>query len=157
MKTVVAGTFDILHKGHEKLLKKAIKVANGDMIYVGLTSDEFAKKMKKRKVNKFEDRKRELKKFFKKEKAKARIIKINDIFAFSTKFKGLEAIVVSEETYENAKKINEERKKKGLKKLRIYKVKIVKSEDGKKISSERIRKGIIDRNGRVIKSKGKSN
>ena len=36
----VGGTFDILHKGHEKLINETFKLA--DEVFVGLTSNKFA-------------------------------------------------------------------------------------------------------------------
>ena len=41
----VAGTFDMLHKGHKALLRKAFEV--GERVVIGLTTDEFAARMHK--------------------------------------------------------------------------------------------------------------
>ena len=46
MRTIaLGGTFEILHKGHRKLLSKAFQL--GDKIIIGLTSDEFVSKTQK--------------------------------------------------------------------------------------------------------------
>lgn len=57
MKTVLTyGTFDLLHKGHIKLLERAASL--GDQLIVGLSTDEFNIDQKgKRAYTKYEDRK----------------------------------------------------------------------------------------------------
>ena len=61
-----------------------------------------------------------------------------------------EYLVVSPETYEMAKKINEKRRELGKKEIKIVKVDFVLAEDGKPISATRIKRGEIDRYGRLI-------
>lgn len=42
MKTVITyGTFDLLHYGHIELLRKAYELADGGMVVVGLSTDQF--------------------------------------------------------------------------------------------------------------------
>jgi len=54
-KVITYGTFDVLHRGHINLLKRA--KALGDELYVGLSSDEFNSIKKKNSVLSYEDRK----------------------------------------------------------------------------------------------------
>jgi pantetheine-phosphate adenylyltransferase len=157
-KVVLGGTFDILHKGHEALFKKAFGLGE---VTIGLTSDRFAEKLKKRKVNKFLERKRNLERFiFEKFKKKAKIVKIKDIFGPTLK-EDFDFLVVSSQTFKNGLKINKERKKLGKRPIKIVKVKMVLAEDGKPISSTRIKNGEIDREGRecifckIVKGKRK--
>jgi pantetheine-phosphate adenylyltransferase len=62
--------------------------------------------------------------------------------------------MASEETLLRASEINAIRFKKGLDKLTIVVIPIVLADDGKPISSDRISRGEIDREGRVLKSRG---
>jgi pantetheine-phosphate adenylyltransferase len=64
----------------------------------------------------------------------------------------IEALVVSRETEKTAVKINEERAKRGLPLLKIIAIDMVPAENHKPISTTRIRKGEIDREGRLTKS-----
>jgi len=147
-KVVVGGTFDILHRGHEVLLKKAFALGK---VTIGLTSNVLARKVKKRKVRDFKYRKRELEDFIKKEfKVKPKIIKIEDKFG-STLKEDFDYIVVSPETYKTAILINKKRQKRNKKPIKIVKIKFVLAKDGKPISSTRILQGEIDKEGRLLK------
>ena len=131
-KVVMGGTFEALHPGHKALLKRAFKLGR---VTIGLTSDAFALKLKKRKVKGFEERKKELKSLIKKEfKALPEIIKIEDKFGF-TLIKDFDYIVVSPETHETALLINKERQKISRKPIKIIKIKFVLDENGKPFSS----------------------
>ncbi|MCS6956281.1 MAG: pantetheine-phosphate adenylyltransferase, partial [Patescibacteria group bacterium] len=146
---VVGGTFDHFHKGHRALLKSALRY--GRRIIIGITSDNFVKnKNLSETIECFNIRKNNVSNFLKKQKDfyKASIIKINDFVGDLDKRKNIETIVVSKNTYLNALKINDIREKNNLKKMRIIICSDVFSEDGKIISSERIRKGEIDRDGK---------
>lgn len=56
MTTIITyGTFDLLHKGHIRLLQRA--AAYGDRLIVGLSTDEFNAGKGKHAYTKFEDRK----------------------------------------------------------------------------------------------------
>ncbi len=150
MRVAVAGTFSILHRGHRVLLEKAFEI--GKEIVVGLTSDEM---VKHKKAEPFEIRKKNLKNYLdilmKKYGKKYKIIKIDDPYSVAAEDAELDAIVVSEETKFRAEEINKIRIKRGLKPLKIFVVKLVLAEDGKKISSTRIKMGEIDSEGRILK------
>ena len=147
-KVVIGGTFDVFHKGQEVLLKRAFGLGE---VLLGLTSNAMARKFKKREVKDFNLRKKELEDFIKKEfKVKPKIVKIEDKFGPTLK-EDFDYIVVSPETYKTAVLINKKRQKINKKPLKIVTIKSVLAEDRKPISSTRILKGEIDRDGNILK------
>jgi pantetheine-phosphate adenylyltransferase len=152
---VCGGTFDHFHRGHEELLNYAFSF--GGKLLIGLTSDEYIRNSKLKTQNSklienYRIRKENLEKFLleKKVHGKFEIIKIEDIFGPTlNKDLFIDGIVVSEESKNGAEVINIKRKELGLDPLRIFIAPLFKSEDGKFISSGRIRNGEIDRNGKL--------
>ncbi len=147
----VGGTFDVLHVGHHALLLEAFKVA--ERVLIGLTSDEFAREMHKdHPVDCYEKRLKELKGFLSERglQERAEIIPLHDPYGPTIESDEMEGIVVSEETEGRAEEINSLRTKRGLKPLLIFCIKMVLAEDGKPVSSTRIRRQEVDRFGRLI-------
>jgi pantetheine-phosphate adenylyltransferase len=147
MKTILGGTFDNFHKGHEDLLKVALDVS--EKVIIGISSDRFAQRFRTGEVESYKARSNVVAQFCETMKVEYKTIEIDDFYGPSTTDPELEAIVVSEETSLRAKEINAVRMKKGLKKLVILEVPFTLAEDGKPISSERIRNGEIDRDGNL--------
>lgn len=145
------GTFDHFHKGHREFLKQAFLV--GKKVLIGLTSDDFMRLKKGDQGEPYEKREQALRDFLKKEGLEklAEIIQIHDVFGptLSSSFP-IEAIVVSWETQKGALLINKKRKELSLPLLKIIVIKLALAEDGKTISSLRIRKGEINREGRLF-------
>ncbi|MFA5770123.1 MAG: pantetheine-phosphate adenylyltransferase [Patescibacteria group bacterium] len=146
---VLGGTFDHFHKGHKALLTKALEV--GKKVTVGIATEKLYKnKFLSETIESFEIRKQSVKKFIKNYLMNDRsgdIISFSDIYGTTLKESNIDAIIVSRETFPNALKINEERKKIHFKPLQVVIVEDVLAEDEKLISSERIRTGEIDREG----------
>jgi pantetheine-phosphate adenylyltransferase len=152
-KVAVGGTFDELHKGHRSLLVKAFEV--GEIVLIGLCTDEFVKKMGKPHVTApYEVRLKELQAFLKTSNIcdKAEIIPLNDPYGKTLTDKCIEALVVSEETEKIAIKINQKRIEARLPPLTIITISMVPAENYKPISTTRIRQGEIDREGHLLKS-----
>jgi len=149
MNVCLGGTFYPLHKGHKKLLKKAIELAgvNGS-IFIGITSDRMTEK--KGRIASFEKRKKSIEQFLSEEGKRAIIQSITDKFGPSIDG-DYDAIVVSPETKPTAEEINKKRKQLGKKPLRIVVIPFVLSEDNQPISSSRIRLKEIDENGTLLK------
>jgi pantetheine-phosphate adenylyltransferase len=153
----VGGTFDELHKGHRALLIKAFEI--GEHVMIGVSSDEFVRKMdKSHQTASYEERMREVKDFLRNQGVlqRAEIIPIDDAYGGVLLSKDpIEALVVSRETESVAIKINEKRKEIGIGPLEIIVIDMVPSENHAAISTTRIRKGEIDREGHVLKNRGK--
>jgi len=151
-KVAVGGTFDELHRGHKVLLDKAFEV--GEKVVIGLSSDEFVLKMSKtHKTACYPKRLEELKAYLDKAGLanRAEIVPLRDPYGLTISGKGLDALVVSKETEVIAEKINDIRNKSGLNPLKIFTVNMVQAENCIPISTTRIRKGEIDRNGHILK------
>ena len=146
-RVAVGGTFDHFHKGHEKLLNKAFEI--GNYIMVGVTSNEFGGQ--KGNIEPCSKRMSELEEFLQKFNSRYTVKRLEEPYGPTVHDPQIDAIVVSRETEPVADKINEIRQKKGIKPLKIFVIGWVLAEDGKPISSTRIRRGEIDRNGKVLK------
>ena len=151
MRVCIGGTFDILHKGHKKLIDKAFEFAgkNG-FVFIGLTTNKITKE--KKIVGSIKQRQKNLEEYLsEKSFIKNAVIKpINDKYGPSIE-EDFDAIVVSPETFKTAEEINSIRVKKGKKPLKIIKIPFVLADDDKPISSTRIFEGEIDKNGFVLK------
>jgi pantetheine-phosphate adenylyltransferase len=151
-KVAVGGTFDELHKGHKALIMKAFEV--GRKVLIGLCTDEFVKQMKKPHVTaSYEERLKELKDFLIKNgfMERAEIIPLNDPYGVTLSEGCIEALVVSKETEARAREINIKRCELGLSPLNIIVIDMVPAENHVEVSTTRIRRGEIDREGKLIK------
>ena len=149
----VGGTFDELHKGHRALLVKAFEV--GDHVVIGMSTDEFVRTMGKPHLTaSYRQRLRDLKNFLGEHGLLQRveIIPISDAYGGVLLSKGpIEALIVSRETEPTAVKINEKREETGLTPLQIVVIDMIPSENHSPISTTRIRRGEIDREGHLLK------
>jgi len=149
---LVGGTFDEFHKGHRALIMKAFDA--GNRVLIGLCSDDFARELRKpHEVAPYDERLRELKSFLSVCGVldRAEIKALNDPYGVTLSSGCAEAIVVSGETKPRAHEINEKRRAKGLPPLRIIVVEMVPAENHVPISTTRVRRREIDREGRLLK------
>ncbi len=154
-KVAVGGTFDELHRGHRVLLMKAFEI--GDHVVIGLCSDQFVKKLAKPHLTaSYEERLEELNRFLSNlgVSERSEVIPLNEPYGPTSTDETIEGLVVSQETESTAIKINEQRRKFGLPLLKIVTVNMVPSENCKPISTTRIRRGEMDREGHLLKIRG---
>ena len=151
MRVCIGGTFDTLHKGHELLLDKAFQTAGKrGFVFIGITTGEIPKT--KGNIKSFEERKKTIKKYLLKKGYidRAKIKPIKDKYGPSIRGE-FDAIVISAETKPTAEEINDKRKRTMKKPLKIVQIPFVLANDGAPLSSSRIRKKEIDKNGRILK------
>jgi len=146
--SIVGGTFDHLHSGHETLLKAAFK--ESEHVMIGLTTPQlYENKLLAGSIEDFNQRKSHLVSFLTSHDLleRAEIMPIHDFYGNTLTEKNVDALFVTEETKHNVTKINYERKKRGLTETACVVVPFVLGDDGQTITSARIRAGEIDRQG----------
>jgi cytidyltransferase-like protein len=147
-KVAVGGTFDHLHLGHEALLSRAFEL--GEIVVLGISGEKLAGR--KGAVQPLEVRMSSVKNFLRLRgwEERALITVIEDPAGPAGDDPELEAIVVSPETEPTAREINKHREERGLRPLEVEVIPWVLAEDGRPISSERIRRGEINREGKLL-------
>ena len=150
-KVAVGGTFDMLHKGHICLIKKALEL--GDSVAIGLTTDEILKaNPKSHFVAKFNERREELLEFLESLGAldRVQIVPLDDPYGIVVTDSEVDVLVVSYETVGRGEEINKIRHKKGFKPVKLIVIDAVLADDGLPISTTRIRRGEIDCEGDLL-------
>ncbi|MBR4216689.1 MAG: inosine/xanthosine triphosphatase [Candidatus Methanomethylophilaceae archaeon] len=140
----VAGTFNILHEGHKALIRRAFEIA--DHVVIGITSDRMASGGRDKHVP-MVIRRRELESFVS-ALGSARIFEIDDMYGPDEIMDGVDFLVVSEETLDNGRKVNDRRRSRGLKPMELSVVPLVMSDRGEKISASSILDGRYGRQGK---------
>ncbi|MHA2408071.1 MAG: phosphopantetheine adenylyltransferase [Candidatus Ranarchaeia archaeon] len=147
----VGGTFDRFHKGHKKLIEMALEL--GDMVLICVTTEKMLENHPKvHEVDSYSERVGMLTSFLEEKKCidRAVIIPLDDSYGPTLSDASMDVIIVSLETAFRARAINRLRVNRGLKPLKIMVLNMVLAEDGTPISSNRIRRGEIDREGHLI-------
>lgn len=147
---VLGGTFDRLHRGHEALFAAAFRAAPS--VGVGVTTDRFLRAQHKPYATRIEPyaRRRAVVRRFLRARYPSRswwLAALDDPWGRSVE-RDVDVLVASEETASSARRVNDERRRRGFPPVRLALVPLVRGEDGLSISSRRIRAGTIDREGR---------
>lgn len=148
----MGGTFDQIHSGHESLFKRAFET--GENVVIGLASDELVKKLGKKIEHDYAFRYAQLEKYLQSSYPGRNfmITSLNNTYGPGMFTSKIEAIAVSEETLAGVADANKKRVETGLAPLKVEVVSMLNAEDGKRISSTRIRAGEIDIHGNVKSS-----
>jgi pantetheine-phosphate adenylyltransferase len=143
------GTFDIIHKGHIELLKKAFEISS--TVVIGLTSDELAEKKGKKLSNNYSTRLVSLTSVIEQNfpRSSFRISRLDNDFGPAALEGEVQALVTSAETSFQGEVLNKLRAEKNLPKVEIITVPMVLAKDGGKISTSRIKKSEIDFEGNL--------
>jgi pantetheine-phosphate adenylyltransferase len=151
MNVALGGTFDPIHDGHRALFRRAFEL--GD-VTVGLTSDDLAPKTRHvdRYVRSYEERKRDLEAELAELAAEFdrefEVRRLDEPTGIATESR-FDVLVVSPETADGGRRINELRAEHSVDPLEIEVVEHVPAADGKRISSTRIVRGEIDEHGNL--------
>ena len=145
----MGGTFDVIHNGHMALLKKSFSISS--KVIIGLSSDQLAVKRGKSLVNDYSKRFSLLESAIEKNfpNSSYEISKLENDFGPAVVEGSVKALVVSEETSAKGLHLNELRAERNLPPVEIVVVPMVLAEDGKAISSTRIKNTEIDSNGNL--------
>jgi pantetheine-phosphate adenylyltransferase len=147
-KVSLGGTFDKLHDGHKRLIQQALDI--GETVLIGVTTSTMLdKNPKTHEIDSYQERVTEIEGFLKERKAMERVVitPIDDPYGPALTDEDVEVLVVSRETAFRAREINRLRRERGLKPLKIRVIEMVLAEDGAPISTTRIRRGEINRDG----------
>ncbi|MDH3276490.1 MAG: pantetheine-phosphate adenylyltransferase [Nitrosopumilus sp.] len=145
----MGGTFDFIHKGHITLLSEAFSISA--KVIIGLTSDDMAMKKGKKLENDYSKRLEILIKTIEKNfpKREFEISKLDNDFGPAVLEKEVQGLVVSDETSNQGKILNQIRKEKNLPPVQVITVPMVLAKDGTKISTTRIKNREIDIDGNL--------
>jgi len=145
----MGGTFDVIHSGHMALLNKAFSISS--KVIIGLSSDQLATKKGKNLVNDYSKRLSLLKSVIEKSfpNSAYEISKLENDFGPAVIEGSVKALVVSEETSNKGLLLNELRAERNLHPVKIVVVPMVLAEDGKSISTTRIKNSEIDDSGNL--------
>ena len=142
MIAALAGTFNVIHDGHKALIERAFSLS--DDVRIGITSDSMASR---KNMVPFYLREKAMRDYLSSIGKDASIFMIEDMYGPKDMMDDVDVLVVSEETYENGRKVSEWRKGLNGRPIELSMVPLVLNDDGKKISSTDIMNGSYSKDG----------
>jgi cytidyltransferase-like protein len=146
--SILGGTFDHFHVGHESFIRSAF--LSSDHVTIGIVESPFSNaKSYSNSIESYDLRIQNITAFLNKNgySTRSTIIPIHDIYGTTLTDQSIKTIFVTSSTAQNADLINSKRATLGLSPLKIIVVPHVKADDGQIVSSSLIRAGLIDRSG----------
>jgi pantetheine-phosphate adenylyltransferase len=149
----VGGTFSPFHRGHERLLKTAFRLS--EYVVIKLTTDDYINaqlKIRKELIQSYEKRKEKLEGILSIYEGRFEIIPLDrEEDCINCKYKDqTDSIITGQDCLQKAYKINLKRRASDLYEVYIIGVPHILADDGKRISSTRIRLGEIDEYGHLL-------
>jgi cytidyltransferase-like protein len=148
---VCGGTFDLLHAGHKSFIRDVLNIS--EKVLLGITDDSYVQNSKNGLgIEDFQTRKFAVERFLNSLSAsnKVQVVGISNAYEpYLETSLDYQAIVITEQTEQAALEINAKRKQNNVPQLQVIISEMKKAQDGKEISSTRIRNGEINRDGRL--------
>ena len=144
------GTFDAIHRGHLALLDRAFEVA--ERVVIGVVGDGLAARRGKSPSSPCAARMAAVKALVESRRPGRpySISRLDDVFGPAVLERSVGALVVSTETEPQGAALNRLRTERGLPPVEVVVVPMVAADDGEPISTTRMRRGMVDADGRVL-------
>jgi pantetheine-phosphate adenylyltransferase len=142
----MGGTFDHFHVGHQHFLEFAAELA--ETVVVGITIPELSShKVAAALIEPFEVRQKAVESFLTARNIPHEVFALHDTFGPTLEASHVQAVAVTEQTVSGGEFINTKRAELHLPALPIHVCSLLNDDEGKLISSTRIRRGEINRKG----------
>ncbi|MGA1975823.1 MAG: pantetheine-phosphate adenylyltransferase [Conexivisphaerales archaeon] len=146
----LGGTFDHLHRGHRALLDEGFEI--GGTLLIGVVSDALAHSLGKTPEQHYNARFMGVARYISEKHPNEpfKLFQLQEPYGPLASDPAVEAVVVTPDSFDRGMGANLVRAKAGLRAVHVVLVPLVVAEDGVRISSTRIRRREIDREGRLL-------
>jgi pantetheine-phosphate adenylyltransferase len=146
----LGGTFDYFHRGHRALIDEGFEI--GGTLLIGVVSDALAHSLGKMPEQHYNARFLGVAKYIEEKHSgeSFKLFQLQEPYGPLATDPSVEAVVVTPDSFDRGMEANFVRAKIGLGAVHVVLVPLVLAEDGVRISSTRIRKQEIDKEGRLL-------